>query len=83
VFAPKAVSVPKLPVSEFDRIPKGADTLAAQLVFRQLFFEQKVFLCIEMYYQTKYTKKFENYQAALLLCYPTFFITVCTCLKSR
>ena len=45
---PGMTEVPKLLVAEFDRIPKAAYFLAAQLVFWQLFFEQKVFLYVKM-----------------------------------
>jgi len=45
--------VPKLPLGEFDRILKAADTLAAQIVFGQLFFEQKVFLYVKMVFSYK------------------------------
>ena len=45
--------VPKLPVAEFDRIPKAADILAVQLMFWQVFFEQKVILCVKMVFSDK------------------------------
>ena len=67
--------VPKLPVAKFDRNPKAADTLAAELVVRQLFFEQKVFLYVKTVFSDKICQKNSlghEICQVLLLCYPTF-----------
>ena len=45
--------VQNLPVAEFNRIRKAVNTLVAQLVFWQFFFEQKVFLYVKMVFSDK------------------------------
>ena len=65
-------NVPKPPVAEFDRIPKSAYTLAAQLVFRQLFLKQKVFLHVKIVFSDKICQQIWKPPNSIAIMLPHF-----------
>jgi len=57
--------IPKLPVAEFNRITKSAGTIATQAVFKQPFFEQKVFLYVKMVFSDKNCQQISKLQRSI------------------